>query len=127
MPGFYNRVVLLGNLVQDSELKFVGEKKTPLADITIAVNEKFNGTERTTFVNVELWGKTAEFVNEYLVKGDSVLVEGRLKQDTWETDGQKRSRLLVVCDKLQAITFKKKDAQDQDKQDSGPEEDETPF
>jgi single-strand DNA-binding protein len=59
--------------------------------------------DETTFVDVTLWGRTAEVASEYLSKGSPILVEGRLKLDTWETDGQKRSKLRVVCDRMQML------------------------
>ncbi len=60
--------------------------------------------EETTFVDVTLWARTAEVASEYLSKGSPVLIEGRLKLDTWETnDGQKRSKLRVVCERMQML------------------------
>ena len=69
-----------------------------VADIGLAVNDRRknqNGEwiEETTFVDVTLWGRTAEVAGEYLSKGSPLLIEGRLKYDTWEKDGQKRSKL----------------------------------
>ena len=59
--------------------------------------------DETTFVDVTLWARTAEVANQYLNKGSSVLIEGRLKLDQWEKDGQKRSKLRVVADKMQML------------------------
>jgi single-strand DNA-binding protein len=60
--------------------------------------------EETTFVDVTLWGRTAEVASEYLSKGSPALIEGRLKLDTWEgNDGQKRSKLKVVCERMQML------------------------
>ena len=60
--------------------------------------------EETQFIDVTLWARTAEVASEYLSKGSSVLIEGRLKYDTWETtDGQKRSKLRVVGEKMQML------------------------
>ena len=59
--------------------------------------------EETTFVDVTLWGRTAEIASQYLSKGSPVLIEGRLKLDTWETDGQKRSKLRVVGERMQML------------------------
>ena len=58
---------------------------------------------RNTFVDVTLWGRQAEVANEYLSKGAPVLIEGRLKLDTWEQEGQKRSKLRVVGEKMQML------------------------
>jgi single-strand DNA-binding protein len=103
----YNRVILLGNLTRDIELKYT-PGGTAVTDIGMAVNDRRKSAsgewiDETTFVDVTLWGRTAEVASEYLSKGSPILVEGRLKLDTWETDGQKRSKLRVVCDRMQMI------------------------
>ena len=90
----YNRVILMGNMTRDVELKYT-PGGTPVTDITLAVNDRRKNAsgewvDETTFVDVTLWGRTAELAGEYLGKGSPLLVEGRLKLDTWETDGQKR-------------------------------------
>ena len=100
MASSFNRVILVGNLTRDPELRYT-PSGTPVCDIGLAVNDKRknpNGEwiEETTFVDVTLWARTAEVASEYLGKGSQVLIEGRLKLDTWETDGQKRSKLKVV-------------------------------
>ena len=74
----------------------------------MAVNDKRKDAkgewvEETTFVDVTLWGRTAEIAGEYLGKGSSVLVEGRLKLDSWEKDGQKRSKLRVVAENMRML------------------------
>ena len=87
----FNRVVLLGNLTRDPELRYIGSGMA-VSDIGLAVNDRVKRNdqwvEETTFVDVTLWGRTAEVANEYLNKGSSVLIEGRLKMDSWEKDGQ---------------------------------------
>lgn len=103
----YNRVILVGNLTRDIELKYT-PGGTAVTDIGMAVNDRrktANGewVDETTFVDVTLWGRTAEVASEYLGKGSPILVEGRLKLDTWEADGQKRSKLRVVCDRMQML------------------------
>ena len=84
----FNRVVLLGNLTRDPELRYI-PSGTAVTDIGLAINDRRKGpngdwVEETTFVDVTLWGRTAEVASEYLSKGSSVLIEGRLKLDTWE-------------------------------------------
>ena len=103
----YNRVILMGNMTRDVELKYT-PGGTPVTDITLAVNDRRKNAQgewvdETTFVDVTLWGRTAELAGEYLGKGSPLLVEGRLKLDSWETDGQKRSKLRVVCDRMQFV------------------------
>jgi len=106
----FNRVILLGNLTRDVEVRYL-QSGTAVADIGMAVNDRRKGQngewiEETTFVDVTLWGRTAEVAGEYLGKGSPILVEGRLKYDTWEKDGQKRSKLSVVCERMQMVGSK---------------------
>ena len=107
----FNKVILAGNLTRDVELKYI-PSGTAVADITLAVNDKRKDkdtdqwVENTTFVDVTLWGRTAEVASEYLSKGSPALIEGRLKLDTWEKDGQKRSKLRVVGENMQMLGSK---------------------
>jgi single-strand DNA-binding protein len=103
----FNRVILLGNLTRDIEVRYL-QSGMAVADIGMAVNDRRKNQtgewiEETTFVDVTLWGRTAEIAGEYLGKGSPLLIEGRLKYDTWEKDGQKRSKLTVVCERMQMI------------------------
>lgn len=102
----YNRVVLMGRLTRDPELRYIPSGMA-VSDIGLAVNDRVKRNdqwiEETTFVDVTLWGRTAEVANEYLSKGSPILIEGRLKLDTWEKDGQKRSKLKVVGEKMQMV------------------------
>ena len=109
MPS-YNRVILIGNLTRDPELRYI-PSGTAVTEIGLAVNERRKGPngeriDEVHFIDVTLWGRTAEVVSEYLSKGSPVLVEGRLKQDRWEKDGQKHSKLKVVGDKIEFISSK---------------------
>ncbi len=104
----YNRVILVGNVTRDIELKYT-QGGTAVTDIGLAVNDRRKTAtgewvDEVTFVDVTLWGRTAEVASEYLGKGSPILIEGRLKLDTWETDGQKRSKLRVVCDRMQMLS-----------------------
>jgi single-strand DNA-binding protein len=106
----FNRVILLGNLTRDVEVRYL-QSGTAVADVGLAVNDRRKGQngewiEETTFVDVTLWGRTAEVAGEYLGKGSPILIEGRLKYDTWEKDGQKRSKLSVVCERMQMVGAK---------------------
>lgn len=103
----FNRVTLIGNLTREPELK---QTKSGLAvtDLGLALNRSWIGEngqkqEETTFVDVTVWGKSAENAAKYLQKGRSVLVEGRLQLDTWmdSKSGQNRSKLRVVAESLQ--------------------------
>ncbi|GIW93194.1 MAG: single-stranded DNA-binding protein [Pirellulaceae bacterium] len=103
----FNRVILVGNLTRDVELRYTPQG-TPVTEVGLAVNDRRRNqqgewVEETTFVDVTLWGRQAEVAKEYLGKGSPVLIEGRLKLDTWETDGQRRSKLRVVADRMQML------------------------
>ena len=106
----FNRVILIGNLTRDVEVKYL-QSGTAVAEIGLAVNDKRkdkngNWIEEVTFVDVTLWARTAEIAAEYIGKGSSVLIEGRLKLDSWEQDGQKRSKLKVIGERLQMLDGK---------------------
>ena len=104
-----NKVILIGNLTRDPEVKFT-PKGSAVADVGLAINRNYtldNGEKReeTIFVDVELWGRLAEIAGEYAKKGRPIYIEGRLRMDTWEdkTSGQKRSRMKVVGENLQLL------------------------
>jgi single-strand DNA-binding protein len=103
----FNKVILLGNVTRDPELRYIASG-TAVTDIGLAVNDRRKTAsgewvEETTFVDVTLWGRTAEIAGEYVTKGSPLLIEGRLKLDTWEKDGKKNSKLRVVCDRMQLL------------------------
>lgn len=103
----FNRVILVGNITRDIELKYI-QSGSAVTELGLAVNDRRKSAsgewiDETTFVDVTLWGRTAEVASEYLSKGSPVLIEGRLKLDQWETDGQKRSKLRVVGEKMQML------------------------
>jgi single-strand DNA-binding protein len=102
----YNRVILVGNLTRDPELRYI-PSGTAVTDVGLAVNDRVKRgdqwVEETTFVDVTLWGRQAEIANEYLSKGAPVLIEGRLKLDRWEKEGQKHSKLKVVGERMQML------------------------
>jgi single-strand DNA-binding protein len=102
-----NRVFLLGNLTRDPEVRYLPSGQA-VADIRLAVSRKFktaNGQEReeTCYVDVVVWGRSAEACGKFLNKGSPLLVEGRLQYDEWEKDGKKNSRLRVVADRTQFV------------------------
>jgi len=104
----FNRVILMGNLTRDVELRHL-QSGTAVADIGLAVNDRRKSqsgewVDEVSFIDVTLWGRTAEVASQYLSKGSPMLVEGRLKQESWEKDGQKRSKVKVVCEKMQMIS-----------------------
>lgn len=106
----YNRVILIGNLTRDPEVRYI-PSGTAVSELGLAVNRTWfdkqsnSRKEETTFVDVTLWGREAEVAGEYLSKGRPVLIEGRLQLDTWEDkqSGQRRSKLRVVCERMQML------------------------
>ena len=104
----FNRVILVGNVTRDPELRYISSG-TAVTYIGLAVNDRRKTAsgewvEETTFVDVTLWGRTAEVAGEYVTKGSPLLIEGRLKLDTWEKEGKKNSKLRVVCDRMQLLS-----------------------
>lgn len=105
----YNRVILAGNLTRDPELRYT-PKGTAVAEIGIAVNRSWKDEsgqmqEEVTFVDVAAYGRQAEVIGQYLKKGRPILIEGRLKLDSWDDKqtGQKRSKLRVVLESFQFL------------------------
>ena len=105
----FNKVILVGNLTRDPELRYT-PKGTAVAKIGLAVNRNWTSEsgekkEEVTFVDVDIFGRTAENVSQYMRKGRPILVEGRLKLDQWDDKqtGQKRSRLAVVAETVQFL------------------------
>jgi len=100
--------MLIGNLTRDPEIKYT-TKGTAIGDLSLAINRSFKGDngdrqEETTFVDVTLWGKTAELAGQYLAKGRPVYIEGRFQLDTWQDkEGQKRSKLKVIGEVMQFL------------------------
>ena len=100
----FNKVILIGNITRDIQVRYIASG-TAVAEIGLAINRKTKDKDETTFVDVTLWGRTAEVANEYAKKGDPLLVEGRLQLDTWDDKetGQKRSKLRVVGESIQLL------------------------
>jgi single-strand DNA-binding protein len=104
-----NRVMLAGNLTRDPEVRMIGGDRS-VASFSLAINRRYKGQdgelkEEVTFVDCEAWGRTAELVGQYLVKGRACFIEGRLRLDSWDDkkDGTKRSKLKVVADNVQFL------------------------
>ena len=113
-----NHVVLIGRLTQDlggdeKSFGYVGNGQAR-ANVSIAVNRsKKSGdewVEEVSYFNITIWGKTAENLKPYLTKGKQICVEGHLKQDRWEKDGKKESRVTIVADNVQLLGGKSEGA-----------------
>jgi single-strand DNA-binding protein len=104
-----NKVMLIGNLTRDPELRYT-PKGTAVTDLALAINRVWSNDqgqkqEETTFVDVTFWGRQAEIAQQYLAKGRGVYIEGRLQMDTWDDKetGKKRSRLKIHGENLQFL------------------------
>jgi single-strand DNA-binding protein len=105
----YNRIILMGNLTRDPQLRYL-PNQTAVVDIGLAVNHKYRTAggedrEEVMFIDCTAFGKQAEVINQYCQKGRPLLVEGRLKLDTWDDKqtGQKRSKHKVTIDNFQLL------------------------
>ncbi len=105
----FNKVILVGNLTRDPELRYT-PKGTAIAKIGVAVNRVWTNEagekkEEVTFVDVDVFGRTAENVGQYMRKGRPILIEGRLRLDQWDDKqtGQKKSKLGVVAEVVQFL------------------------
>lgn len=105
----FNKIILLGNLTRDPEIRYT-PKGTAVAKLGLAVNRNWTTEagerkEEVTFVDVDVFGRTAENCGQYLRKGRPVLIEGRLKLDQWndKQTGEKKSKLGVVCETVQFL------------------------
>ena len=112
----FNKVILAGNLTRDPELRYT-PKGTAVARITLAVNRTYTGEngekkEEVSFVDIDAWSRQAEVIAQYMKKGRPLLVEGRLKQDTWEDKNtkQKQSKLKVVLESFSFIDSNRGDS-----------------
>lgn len=114
----FNKVILVGNLTRDPEVRYTASG-TAVTEIGLAINRKWfdkqsnSRKEETTFVDITVWGRTAEVAGEYLTTGSNVLVEGRLQLDQWEDkeSGQKRSKLKVICEQMTMLGGARQDGQ----------------
>ena len=103
----FNRVLLIGNLTKDPELRYI-PSGTAVANLRLAVNSTFKDQagqrkEETCFVTIVAWGRQAETCNQYLKKGRAVFVEGRLIYRSWEAEGKTRSTMEVRADRVQFL------------------------
>ena len=106
--GNVNRVILMGNLTRDPELRYT-PNGSPVCEFGMAINRTFQGRDgeqrkETCFVDVTMWGKRGAVIHEYFKKGASIFIEGRLQFDTWETAEGKRSKLKVVAENFEFVS-----------------------
>lgn len=110
-----NRVVIAGRLTRDPEIKETPNGKV-VCNASIAVGMlPQNGQDKTSFVDLTVWGKAAETLAQYQRKGGQILIDGHLEQQTWtDKDGGKRSKILIVADRVQFIGGKRPEAEPQE-------------
>jgi single-strand DNA-binding protein len=111
----YNRVVLLGNVVRNPEIRYApGNNNLPIARTALAVNSKYKDKENTMFIDIVVFGKLAETLGAYATQGTPLLVEGRLSQNKWEQDGKPRSKHEIIVDSFQLLGRKGDPITDED-------------
>lgn len=104
----FNKVIIVGNLTRDVDLKYL-PSGSAVSTIGLASNRKYkkqdgSQTEEVCFVDIKLFGRTAEVANQYLKKGSQVLIEGRLSLETWnDQNGNKRSKHTIVAESMQML------------------------
>ena len=107
----FSKVILIGRLTKDPELRYT-PKGTPVASFSLAINYRYKQNDErkdeTTFIDIVVFGKPAEFCGQYLNKGSAVIVDGRLQQRRWESDGQQRSKIEVVAQSVNFLPGSKK-------------------
>lgn len=138
MVAYLNKVFLVGNLTKDPELRYTPQGVS-VCDMRIAVTRRFtsNGEQKseTCFIDIVVWQKLAERCAEFLKKGSTILVDGRLQLDEWQTqDGQKRSKMRIVAENIQFLSRRtevtsteKVQADSSQESDLPPNESEVPF
>jgi single-strand DNA-binding protein len=132
-----NHVFLIGRLTRDigadeRSFAYVGSNNTARANISIAVNRSVKKndqwTDEVSYFDVQIWGKTAENLKQYLQKGKQIAIDGYLKQDRWQKDGQNFSRVYVVANTVQLLSGTKNDnAQNEPQQQYTPNNDDGGF
>jgi single-strand DNA-binding protein len=110
----YNRIIMVGNLTKDPELRYTPQG-TPIANFRLAVSTRYRSGEEmkedTLFIDVVVWGKQGETVSQYLSKGRSVLVEGRLQERRWEYEGQQKSKMEIVAQTVRFLGGRRDESQ----------------
>lgn len=116
----YNKVILMGNFTRDPELRQT-QSGTAVCRFSIAVNRSYSGQdgntrEETCFIEVDSFGRTAENIAKFFTKGKPILLEGRLRQDTWDDKetGKSRSKLVVVLDRFEFVGSSRDSGMDSD-------------
>ena len=128
----YNKVILIGNLTRDVELRYTPASGTAVAKFGLATNRTYKDSstgenkQEVMFIDITVFGKNAEIANQYLAKGKRVLIEGRLVFEQWvDQNGQKRSKHSVIAERIQFMDLKSPQEKEDEKthsQEAKPEE-----
>jgi single-strand DNA-binding protein len=105
-----NHVVLVGRLTKDLELRYIAGNGTPVANFVLAVDREFigkDGKKETDFLNIQVWGKSAENCANYIGKGSLVAVQGSIIIEKYEKDGERRTFTKINANKVQFLDSKK--------------------
>ena len=102
----FNQIQAIGRLTRDPEVKTT-MTGVSVANFSVAINTRYKENEETVFLDITCWRRLAEICKEYLKKGSQVFIAGRVKQDRWETDGVKRSKVYVLAENIQFLDSKK--------------------
>ena len=129
-----NKAILVGNLGKDPELKYT-PSSVAVCTFSLATTEKWtdkdgNRQEKTDWHNIKIWRKQAEIAAEYLKKGSSVYIEGKIETRSWEQDGQKRYMTEIIADRFQMLGGKGNSSEKPDNSqntNSSPPDDDLPF
>lgn len=117
----FNRIILIGNLTKDPELRYT-PNGAAVSTFRIAVNTRYkqgeDNREETLFIDTVVFGKQAENCSQYLSKGSQVLVEGRLQERRWESDGQQKSKFEVIAQNVRFMSKRTGPSQPAYSQDS---------
>jgi single-strand DNA-binding protein len=101
-----NNINIIGNLTKDVELKYTQNNKA-ITTVTLAVNEGYGDSQKTYFIDVQVWEKQAENLSKYCGKGSKIAVSGKLIQQSWEYDGKKQSKVLIQANNVMFLDTKK--------------------
>ena len=108
-----NKVNLIGNLTKDPVLRYT-KQNTAVASYSIAINNKYGEKQETDFINIVTWGKSAEFVSQYIKKGQAIAITGRLKNNSYEDDkGNKHNLIVVVTEEIESLGSKKEQSKEE--------------
>ena len=125
-----NKVILMGRLTKDIEMRYISESNKPVCSFTLAVDRRFSKDKQADFISCQAWQKTAEFISKYFQKGSMIAVVGRIQTRTWEdNEGKKRYITEVIVDEAYFAGSKSKTETDKatDTWPQDDEDDDLPF